>query len=165
MMQRYSDEFLDVLIVQACRSPRRRQHHNLHMSYAEPVQRLFNAIGVDSYIRPHRHTLDPKLETLVALRGRFALIVFDDDGGVRDCIAFGIVPGDDALVEVPPEHWHSVVAISEGAVLLEIKEGPFDPEQAKEPAPWSPEEGADSAVGYLAGLRATAIEHISRKRA
>ena len=61
---RFSPEFLSSLIGEAAQSPRARQHRNIHRSYVDPCQRFLNAIGMESYIRPHRHLLDPKAETL-----------------------------------------------------------------------------------------------------
>ncbi|QWD28832.1 cupin fold metalloprotein, WbuC family [Polynucleobacter paneuropaeus] len=58
----FSIELLDDLSFSASNSRRRRTNFNLHLDYADPCQRLFNAIGVDSYIPPHRHYQDPKAE-------------------------------------------------------------------------------------------------------
>ena len=144
-------EFLELLIDQAGRSVRRRQHFNLHEAYADPCQRLLNAIMPDSYIRPHRHSCDPKRETLIALRGGFGVLVFDDAG----VVVTGAVIGREGtmVVEVEPGEWHTVIALTEGAVLLEVKAGPFHPAAAKEMAPWAPAEGTPAAAAYLEHLR------------
>jgi cupin fold WbuC family metalloprotein len=84
-----SSAMLDRLTTRAESSPRRRQHHNLHATHADPVQRLFNAVDVDSYIRPHRHWQDPKAETLLGIRGTFTFVTFDDAGKVVEAIEFG----------------------------------------------------------------------------
>ena len=86
---KFSTSYLDSLIAEAERSPRRRQFRNVHRSMSEPAQRLFNAIEPDSYVRPHRHQLDPKDETLIAVRGLFALITFSDEGEITDIVHFG----------------------------------------------------------------------------
>jgi cupin fold WbuC family metalloprotein len=85
----FPSEFLDILTQDAWRSNRQRQHKNLHQHYNDPCQRLFNAIGVTSYIRPHRHSIDPKEECLIAVRGHMALLVFDDVGHVEQVVRFG----------------------------------------------------------------------------
>jgi cupin fold WbuC family metalloprotein len=133
-----------------------RQHLNIHQSYDDPCQRLFNAIGIDSYIRPHRHSLDPKTESLFAIRGLFALVLFDQHGTPREVIRFGSEAAGAMVasgVELSPGDWHTVVALSEGALLLELKAGPFNPDAAKELAPWAPQEGGDQAAQYLKALR------------
>lgn len=118
-----------------------------------------NAIGMDSYIRPHRHARDPKAETLIAVRGLFALVIFDDLGNVQEIVRFGSerFADSDALsvgVDLTPGIWHTIIALEPGSVLLELKAGPFNPNSAKEPAPWAPEEGTEAGTRYLAELRA-----------
>lgn len=152
----FDHAFLDDLVAQASSSPRLRQHVNLHVSYAEPCQRLFNAIGVDSYIRPHRHLLDPKTETMLAIRGRLTLVLFNEQGQVIKALPFGVgsgAEGCDAGVELSPGVWHTVLADLPGSVLFEVKAGPFEPELAKELAPWAPAEGTAEAAAYMDGLR------------
>lgn len=161
-VHRLSQDLLDRLLAEAAASPRGRLHRNLHGSFADPCQRLLNAIGPDSYIRPHRHSLDPKVECLVAVRGMLALITFDEHGVPAPVLRFGteLYARDEQLdlgVEIPAGTWHTVVALVPGSVLLELKAGPFDPGAAKELAPWAPEEGSPPAQGYLAELRRLAL--------
>lgn len=80
---------LDQLICEAAGSERRRKNLNMHDDYADPCQRLFNAMEPGSYIRPHRHCNPPKPECFMAVRGRMALVVFDDEGEVERAVAFG----------------------------------------------------------------------------
>lgn len=63
---------------------KQRKYLNLHQSYQENCQRLFNAIGCNSYIQPHRHILDNKIEILIAIKGLFALFYFDDHGKTKE---------------------------------------------------------------------------------
>lgn len=151
----FSPDYLESLVADAMASPRRRQHRNIHTDYADPSQRLFNAIEPDSYIRPHRHGVVPRAETMIAVRGLMVLFTFDDEGQVIDMVRFGVCwEGKDvaAGVEIPPGCWHSVIALEPGSVLLELKAGPFDPEHPKEMAPWAPEDGSVEVAGYMRGL-------------
>lgn len=155
-VRRFDAAFFDDLVTRAAASPRQRQHANLHASYAEPCQRLFNAIGVKSYIRPHRHSADPKTETLLAVRGRLTLVLFNEQGQVVQALPFGAGPGAhgcDVGVELPPGAWHTVLADLPGSVLFEVKAGPFEPQLAKELAPWAPAEGAAEVTVYMSELR------------
>ena len=158
-LQVLSAELLGELSSKAQASPRMRQHLNIHRDYEDPCQRFLNAIGVDSYIRPHRHALDPKAETIFAIRGLFALVVFDDEGDIVRIDKFGTegLCGN-AGVELAASTWHTVVALTPYAVALELKAGPFMPDAAKEPAPWAPAEGSPDAVAYLRFLK-DAIGH------
>jgi cupin fold WbuC family metalloprotein len=151
-MKIFDAQYLSDLTGQARLSPRHRQHNNIHQSYQDVCQRLFNSIEPGSYIRPHRHASDPKDELLVAVRGVMALFTFDDKGDVINVMRFGTERyGEDMAIaaEVPSSSWHTVVALEPGCVLLEVKAGPFDPNQPKDLATWAPEEGTILAHDYL----------------
>jgi cupin fold WbuC family metalloprotein len=154
-MKAFDAQYLNDLTGQAKNSPRLRQHRNIHQSYQDACQRLFNAIEPGSYIRPHRHASEPREELLIAIRGSMALITFDDQGSVAGILRFGSEKhGSDlaAGAEVASSTWHTVVALEPGCVLLEVKAGPFDPNQPKDLASWAPEEGSEMAQGYLSDL-------------
>ncbi len=52
-------------------------------------------------------------------------------------------------VEIPPNTCYTVIALSESAILFEVKEGPFDPLSSKEIAPWAPNECAPNSLKYF----------------
>lgn len=155
-------ERLELLSREAQGNSRRRLNMNLHASYSEPVQRLFNAICPESYIRPHRHSGMSGVESLIAVIGGFAFFRFDDRGRVVEMLRFGTRVANDRGfdrlgVEIRPEVWHTVVALTNPAILLEVKAGPFDPDAAKQFAPWAPAEGAPDAAAYHAQLCLDAV--------
>ena len=157
-IENFSPGFLDMLSQQAEQVIRKRQHKNIHQHYNDSCQRLFNAIGIDSYIRPHRHSIDPKEECLIAVRGRMALLVFDDIGQVEQVIRFGAQTNEvqqsiGVGVNLPAGIWHTVIAEVPGSILFEVKPGPFKPEQAKEYAAWAPAENTPEASEYLMELK------------
>jgi cupin fold WbuC family metalloprotein len=157
-IQNFSLEFLDILTSQAEQAARQRQHKNIHQHYNDSCQRLFNAIGVNSYIRPHRHSLDPKDECLIAVRGSMALLVFDDIGQVKQVVRFGVQDNiaKKAIgvgVNLSAGVWHTVIAEMPGSILFEVKSGPFNPDQAKEWPAWAPAENSPEAVQYLIELK------------
>ena len=154
-MKRFTAEYLNDLSLQAQSNPRLRQHRNIHQDYNEPCQRLFNAIEPASYIHPHRHAADPRDELLIAVRGLMDLVTFDDSGAVKGVLRIGSEKyGPDIAVgaEVPANTWHTVIALEPGCLLLEVKAGPFDPNQPKELAPWAPEENSVLAEQFLQQL-------------
>jgi cupin fold WbuC family metalloprotein len=157
-IKNFSTEFLSNLSSSAISSLRGRQNFNLHHDYSEPCQQLFNAISLNSYITPHRHFLDPKDETLLAVRGLFAAIIFKECGELHSVLKFGseqYLTQDIASigVQLPPKVWHTVVALVEGSVLFEVKAGPFMESAAKEMAPWAPVEGSPESQGYFNRLK------------
>lgn len=154
-MKIFSADYLKELTAEAQGNPRKRQHRNIHESYKDSCQRLFNAIEPNSYIRPHRHSTDPRDELLIAVRGLMALVTFDEHGMVTEVVRFGADRNSEdfaAGAEVPANTWHTVIALEPGCVLLEVKAGPFDPNQPKDLAPWGPDEGGPNAKQYLEQL-------------
>lgn len=161
-MNEFKELFFLNLISEAKHSIKQRQYANLHSTYHEKCQRLFNAIGCDSYIQPHRHSLDHKIETLLAVKGLFALIQFSDMGAIKVVSFFGseshITKDADMYgVEILPNEWHTLIAMTPNAVLFEVKEGPFSSEVAKELASWAPKEDSAESAQYFQNLRAEVL--------
>lgn len=155
-MKIFTSKFIKDLSSSATSSIRLRSHSNIHASYNDACQRLFNAIEPESYIRPHRHLSDPKEELLIAIRGKFCFIRFDDEGRIQETVNFGQTPHSNDLaigVEISPSIWHTVLSCEIGGVLLEVKEGPFNPSTPKDLAPWAPEEGSIESKSYLNYLK------------
>jgi cupin fold WbuC family metalloprotein len=151
-MKIFDADYLNNLTAEAQGNPRKRKHRNIHESYNDPCQRLFNAIELGSYIHPHRHATDPRDELLISVRGSMALVTFDERGNVAGSVRFGSGTNSVNLAagaEVPARTWHTVIALEPSCVLLEIKAGPFDPDQPKDLAPWAPDEGTPEALDYL----------------
>lgn len=153
-MNLVTTSFLDELVARAAASTRRRQHYNLHDSADEPSQRLLNAIWPDSYIRPHQHTDALTSECRLAHRGTFALVEFHEDGAIAAVECFGEGTAV-AIAQIPPKRWHTVLALTEGAILFEAKSGPYRSESAKCFAEWAPPEDDPGRRNYLADLRRT----------
>jgi len=142
---------LDSLTGQAKESPRLRKNLNFHADYNDPSQRLLNAMEPGSYIRPHRHLSDPKPECFVGIRGRLALIIFNDDGEIEGIFPFG--PCEEiAGADLPPGIWHTVICLESGSVFFETKPGPFNPIHKKDMAAWAPEDDSLEVNAYLNDL-------------
>lgn len=144
-MKLISTPLLDELAAKAANSPRRRAHHNLHMSPTDAVQRFVVVAMRDSYIRPHRHWT--KSELVIAVRGQFEIVLFDNGGHitVRHVLGAGTPT---VAYELPEGTLHTLVALTDGAAILEVKEGPYDPATAAEFAPWAPEEGSSGIAHF-----------------
>lgn len=149
---------LDVLTARAKASQRLRQHQNLHGSYQDPCQRLLNAVEPGSYLRPKRDVSVPRDKLLVALRGSFALVRFDDNGSIIGITEFAAGSIAGVAVEVAPTCWSTVVSMKTGSVLLEVRPGPFDPDHLGDFAPWAPEPEDARAAEYLRRLQGFAEE-------
>ena len=105
-----------------------------------------------SYIQPHRHLDINKDETLIVLRGKMGLIIFDDDGNIEDK-AILEPNGDVVLVNIPHRKYHTWLSLEESSVFFEAKAGPYIPLTQNEKAMWAPEEDDISSHEYLASLK------------
>ena len=132
---------------------RLRSARLLHRSPEEPVQRVFSAMQAASYVRPHRHRDEDKAETLIAVRGRFLALVFDDAGEVFEAALLS-AGGEAFGFHFPTDVWHGLVALEDGSVFFEVKSGPWRGAEDVEFAPWAPEQGSREATVFLERLRA-----------
>ena len=145
-------DFLERVSSQANASPRRRRNHNFHVSETDTCNRLLNAIEPDSYIQPHCHHEAAKDETLIVVRGRLGVIIFDERGTVTATAVLALT-GESVGVNIPHGIYHTLVALEPGSVFFEAKAGPYAPLTSQEKAPWAPAEGELSASTYLADLK------------
>lgn len=161
LMKLFSQALLDELATKSATSPRRRANHNIHASPADLVQRFFVVAQRDSYFRPHRHLA--RSELALVIRGHFDVLTFDAGGAVTGRYRVGSDTPDIGF-ETPSATWHTLLAATDGAAFLEIKEGPYDPATTVEFAPWAPAEGHESVPAFQRWLRearpgSTAFEH------
>jgi cupin fold WbuC family metalloprotein len=91
------------------------------------------------------------------VEGELDVLLFDDDGPVRDVIRMGpYQSGRVFFYRLMEPLFHSVLVRSPHVLLHETTNGPFDPADT-EFAPWSPVEGGPNATEYLNGLRETLV--------
>ena len=113
---------LEELTVRAKASPRLRMNLDLRNSPEDLSQRMLNAIEPGT-VRPiHRHQTTS--ETVVCMRGHFEEYFYDENGVLTDTI--DMRPGG-TLINIPAGQWHSLKSLESGTVLLEFKDGPWEP--------------------------------------
>lgn len=116
---------LDKLTEEAKASPRLRMNLDLRNSVDDQSQRMLNAIepGSPLPIHRHRHTS----ETVVCLRGRLVWEFYDELE--RICTeTIELSPnGSVVALNIPAGQWHTVRALESGSVILEMKEGAYEP--------------------------------------
>lgn len=143
-----TDAELAALSEGARSSVRLRKNLNIHPVLEDPVQRLFNAMEPGTYVRPHRHARSDGWELMLAVRGAFSLLAFDDAGKVL-ARADIIAGADAAAVEIPAYTWHAAVVTAPGTVMFEVKPGPYSALDDKAFAPWAPTEGEPAATEFV----------------
>lgn len=116
---------LDDLTAAAKASPRLRMNLDLRNSAEDGSQRMLNAIEPGSQMPIHRHRKSS--ETVVCLRGRFVEEFYDDLERVcTDAIELSPA-GPVVALNIPVGQWHTVRALESGSVLLECKDGAYEP--------------------------------------
>lgn len=113
---------LDNLTVGAKASPRLRMNLDLRNAPEDLSQRMLNAIEPGSVLPIHRHCSSS--ETVVCIRGHFEELLYDDAGNLVEVV--DMVPGGNVL-NIPIGQWHTVKSLASGTVLLEAKDGKYEP--------------------------------------
>ena len=115
---------LDSLTAQAKASPRLRMNYDLRNSSEDTSQRMLNAIEPESVVPIHRHKKTS--ETLVVLRGRVVEEFYDDSGVCYESVE--VAPqGPVYALNIPAGTWHTLRSLESGTVILEMKDGAFEP--------------------------------------
>jgi cupin fold WbuC family metalloprotein len=147
--QHVGDQQLRELLTHAAESTRRRSHLLLHANHQDPVQRLLIALETDSYIRPHMHS--EQWEMLILLRGRLDVLIFDPEAEIVQRLAMNVAA---PIVQIPRATWHTAVALVPGTLVLELKPGPYRPNEFAE---WAPCEGEQSAAEFVSWAAAAGV--------
>ena len=143
---------LDELTAHAQESPRLRMNLDLRNSPEDSSQRMLNAIEPGSVVPVHRH--QKSSETVVVLRGRVVEEYYDGAGVLVESFVLGdchvadaprndvleFAPRNDVLefaprndvpvacaLNIPAGRWHSLRALESGTVILEMKDGAYEP--------------------------------------
>jgi len=139
---------ITALLAEAEASPRRRSHLLLHAGHDDQVQRLLIALQPGSYVRPHQHS--QQWEMLVLHRGRLDVLAFTPDGALA---ARHRLDRSAPVIQIPLKTWHAGVALEAGTIVLEVKPGPYRPNEF---ADWAPEEGTPAATDLVSWLECAA---------
>lgn len=121
---------LDNLYNEAEKSERLRSHLLLHKSHEDKVQRLLIALVKGSYVEPHYHELPHQWEMFVILEGQIEITLYNNSNEIKESFLAGENTSI-SIVNLEPNEIHSIKCISPKALMLEIKEGPFEPNYAK----------------------------------
>lgn len=125
MDMKITQAILDELTAKAKESPRLRMNLDLRDSAVDTSQRMLNAIEPGSLLPIHRH--QKTSETVVCLRGRLVEEFYDDLE--RTCTErIELSPnGPVVALNIPAGQWHTVHALESGTVILEMKNGKYEP--------------------------------------
>ena len=98
---------------------------DLRNSAEDKSQRMLNAIEPGSVLPIHRH--QKTSETVVCLRGKLVWEFYDELE--RICTDYiELTPnGQVVALNVPAGQWHTVRALESGSIILECKDGAYEP--------------------------------------
>jgi cupin fold WbuC family metalloprotein len=151
-MIKVQEPFLMELSTEAKANPRKRKNYNFHKEDADTLQRMLNAMEPSTYVRPHKHINPDKREVFILLKGKIAVIEFDDTGEITDYIILQNST-ENYAAEIASASWHTVISLESGSVYYEVKDGPYDIKTDKIFSEWSPAEGTREAEKYLDNLK------------
>lgn len=117
-------ELLDNLTAQAKASPRLRMHYDLRNTPEDNSQRILNAMEPGTVLPIHRHR--GSSETVVMLRGKGKWYFYDDKGNLTESFVIS-ADGDMKGISVPKGQWHNCESLESGTVILECKDGVWEP--------------------------------------
>ncbi len=115
---------LDKLTAQAKASPRLRMNYDLRNSPEDQSQRMLNALEPGTVLPIHRHRNSS--ETVAILRGRAVQWLYDEEGNVVEKVLLE-VGGDIPAMNVERGLWHRLECLESGTVIVEFKDGAYEP--------------------------------------
>ena len=125
MVMKIDDTLLDELNTQAQASPRLHLDMDLRNSSEDLSQRMLNAIEPGSVVLIHRH--QKTSETVVVLRGSVVEEYYDDLERVC-CATYELSAGGPiCALNIPAGQWHTLRALESGTVILDMKDGAYEP--------------------------------------
>ncbi|MEB3338847.1 MAG: WbuC family cupin fold metalloprotein [Leptolyngbyaceae bacterium] len=149
-IKRLTQELVDVVAQQAQTSPRLRKNYDFHQP-SEKVQRFINVLQPGTYIRPHRHLRDAGIngfEFFLVLQGELGMLILNDQGEIIHTERIGGATSTYAI-ELAEGTYHTLVALAPNTVILELKEGPYEPSTDKNFLSAFPLEGMPETQGWV----------------
>lgn len=120
-----NQNLLNNLSEQAKASPRLRMVFDLRNTPDENSQRMLNALEPGTIVPIHRHRNSS--ETIACIRGCLVVEFYDELERIcTDAIELSS-NGHNVAVNVPIGQWHSLRSLESGSVLLEAKDGKYEP--------------------------------------
>jgi cupin fold WbuC family metalloprotein len=140
--------------LEAEKSERKRFPKILH-NQGDYDNRVVNFVLDESYMQPHMHPGDEKIEKMFLVEGSFALVLFDNNGDIFDSII--LEKGERESIDVPAFTWHTYIMLTEKVVIYETMDGVYEPSTWKEMASWAPLENTAEAIDYLSLLKSRVL--------
>ena len=115
---------LDKVSEQAKTSPRLRMNFDLRNSTEDGSQRMLNALEPGTVMPIHRHRASS--ETVVVIRGKIRWIFYDENGNETERVLLD-ANGENRMLVVEKDRWHSLECLESGSVLFFFLVGAYEP--------------------------------------
>ena len=143
-------DLFNQMTVLAKNSIRHRTCHILHKQGAI-FNKVFNLMGHNSYMQPHLHPGEEKIEKIYVIKGSLCFFYFDDNGKIKEKI--NLEETGRNFISVPAFSWHGYVMTSDLTLTYETMMGKYNPATWKKLADWAPKEQSDESSYYLKNLQ------------
>ena len=119
-----TEDIVNKVSEEAKASPRLRMNYNLHGSFEDSVQRMFNALEPGTVVPIARHPYSS--DTLIMLRGKLRVHIYDN---MKNIIEDVVIEANSNNIgyHIPKGTWHQVESLEYGTVCFETREGPYVP--------------------------------------
>jgi cupin fold WbuC family metalloprotein len=154
-----NEELIKENFIKAHESQRKRFPLLMHEKGAY-LNEVYNFICSDSYMQPHLHPGDEKVEIIQVISGEVAVIYFGDEGEVSKITILN--PDKNHTIEVPAFTWHTYIMISEEVITYETMHGIYHPETWKTFATWAPPENTIESKKFFDKLKRTVDQNIKK---
>jgi cupin fold WbuC family metalloprotein len=150
-MIKIDKDFITPLLEKASNSERKRTNYNFHIYPQDTLQRMLNLLNTGTYVQPHKHENPDKREAFIILKGKVAVVEFDDKGNPTESIILEANTKNYGC-EIAAKTWHSIICLEDNSVVYEVKDGPYNALTDKDFASWAPVEGEDGTGEYVRNL-------------
>ena len=139
---------IEFLKSKAAGNQRKRSRICLHRNIEDRLHEMIIVLSKGNYIRPHKH--HNKSESFHIIEGKLKVVVFEDDGRIKDVIEMSPHPYEGSFYyRLDTSLFHTVIPLSAWTVFHEVTNGPFDKADTVF-ASWAPmEQERELADEYL----------------
>jgi cupin fold WbuC family metalloprotein len=158
-----SSNDVEALIEKSSETTRRRIRICAHAKSTDQLHEMIIVHEKGAYVRPHKHL--GRSESFHIVKGRADIIIFNEDGSIRDIIQMGEYSSNhNFFYRLNDNLYHSMLIYSDHLVFHESTLGPFDPATSSF-APWSPPaDDIPAAVKFISELGLQVEDRLSQIR-
>ena len=142
---------LQQLLDDAARDPMKKARFCMHPSPEYPINHMIIASHYNTYVNPHLHHHSSVFYHMI--QGAMRLIIFDDDGRVKEWYPLAAGQPDTAqFASHNPGVWHAHVYMSEWTIFSESVLSSAGAENSVD-APWGPDETEQAKQDFMNRMR------------